>query len=46
MFVFLIKYHSGVEIKENETDRARGMRGRKEKCIQDVSLSGTFRCDT
>jgi len=45
MFVFLIKYHSDVEIKENETDRARGICGEEEKCIQSLSLSGPFRCD-
>lgn len=44
-FVFLTKYHYGVEIKENETERAQGMCGRERKCIHGVSLSGTFCCD-
>jgi hypothetical protein len=43
MFVFLTKYHSGVEIKENETGRTRGMCGREEKAYRmylyrDISL--------
>lgn len=45
MFVFLSKYHSVVDIKKNETGRTGGMCGREEKCLQGVSLSGTFRCD-
>jgi hypothetical protein len=33
MLVFLTKCQSGVEIKENETDREGDMCGREGKCI-------------